>query len=477
MADLLNFQIGTQGLDLVTDPLELPPGTLQTAQNVEWVRDAGLSGLGSRASLTPLNSPALAGPVLAAIAVPLPSPVDDATVPTMFLFTSTGVLKSTDGSTFAPLTLTPTPVSLFDDFPFAPKRADVVLLDSGAPVVVYAGTFDGTNTPIAVFNPATGTAATAFTVPGRVSSVYSFAGKVYIGQVSDGFDGVAWDGSSPSTTPISGSVVEYDPNLGSHVLVGQAFGTGVGEISAHTITGSGSGLGVAPVALMDNGSRLYVIVGTQISSPNALASPTNYPDVEAFSIDPASETVWTDEDGGGTTQVSGGQAFDGGGPASGGFSEGQVWWGTQNTDRAAAGGVAPPLAASDGQESPVAAGELTLPTGGSGWWNGFIDFVGLTFVAGTTLDSGGTVNGLGIYVTPDVNNNLALDKDVFAAYGDFAVPGQPYLFGGDLYWPMVGIPGHETDGYLLKRTAGGSWTQAATSVDLSGAAITATVPV
>lgn len=74
--DLLAFQLGQLGLDLVTNPLATPPGTLLTAQNVEFIRRAGLQGLGSRGSLTPLNWEALDGAVMAMAAIPLASPAD-----------------------------------------------------------------------------------------------------------------------------------------------------------------------------------------------------------------------------------------------------------------------------------------------------------------------------------------------------------------------------------------------------------------
>ncbi len=74
--DLLAFQLGQLGLDLVTNPLATPPGTLLTAQNVEFIRRAGYEGLGSRGSLTPLNWEELNGSVLAMAPIPIASPAD-----------------------------------------------------------------------------------------------------------------------------------------------------------------------------------------------------------------------------------------------------------------------------------------------------------------------------------------------------------------------------------------------------------------
>lgn len=69
--NLPDYELGQRGINIVADPLTLPDGMLLRGENVEFVREGGMGGLGSRAGLAPLNGTALGGAVLAIVNIPI----------------------------------------------------------------------------------------------------------------------------------------------------------------------------------------------------------------------------------------------------------------------------------------------------------------------------------------------------------------------------------------------------------------------
>lgn len=68
------YGLGEHGVDLVSTPLHAPDGSLTQAQNAEFFKDQGVSGLRKRQGLQRLNSAnALAGQVNGFVGVPLPA--------------------------------------------------------------------------------------------------------------------------------------------------------------------------------------------------------------------------------------------------------------------------------------------------------------------------------------------------------------------------------------------------------------------
>src|SRR5688572_3645969 len=72
--DRPNYEVGEKGVNLVASPLHTPTGGLLSAQNVEFIRDQGIGGIGSRGGLAPINETALAGAVMALANIPLALP-------------------------------------------------------------------------------------------------------------------------------------------------------------------------------------------------------------------------------------------------------------------------------------------------------------------------------------------------------------------------------------------------------------------
>ncbi len=84
--DRPNYRLGEKGVNLVASPVHTPEGGLLKAENVEFIRDFGIGGIGSRGGLAPINNTALAGAVLAVANIPLTLP----TVGIMLLACDTG---------------------------------------------------------------------------------------------------------------------------------------------------------------------------------------------------------------------------------------------------------------------------------------------------------------------------------------------------------------------------------------------------
>ena len=478
--------LGAVGVDLVDSPIQTPDGGLLAAQNVEIVRTLGVGGVGSRGSLTPLNSVTLAGPVLATIAVPLASALDGATIDAFFAATPGGFLYSTDGGVtwiFISLTLEPGGPS----FPGLTQLMDVVALaPSGAPVVVYAGAPAGGATPIGVYNPATQTQSNPFSVAGAVTAVHAASdGNVYIASVTsaNGFD----IGDLSTLTPATGQVVQYNPNTGTHVLMGNAFGDGTGG----TFDASEMGWGSAPSALADDGTNLHVWLGL-IGVDDTTLPPDKFTQSiasDAF-LPLASPTTWSL----GTFLWGGGEGVPGTGVA--GATPGEYFYWPAQTDFLATmigTGTNPTpvdLAAAtvqDSQEQFALGIDDTetlvvqplstngAPPGGSSFIGPFVVFSGNLYVAVCVRTSAPSTTVLAIYQLV-VSNSATLDEDVFGTYGGNVVPGRPYVSSGILYWPMVDPTG-AANSYVLARTALGVWSQSAVGLSLLGPAVGATIPV
>lgn len=102
--ELPDYLVGQKGVNLVQSPLHTPESGLLVGENVEFIRDFGLGGIGSRRPLAVLNATtAFAGPVLAMANVPLPSPFDGTANAGLYVSTeasNVGWLRTEDGVTF-----------------------------------------------------------------------------------------------------------------------------------------------------------------------------------------------------------------------------------------------------------------------------------------------------------------------------------------------------------------------------------------
>lgn len=508
MADLPRFDLGQAGLVLTSSPLHGAQGQLTKAQNIEFKRVLGLGGMGSRAPLTAFSKSLLAtmtGNVLTACAIPLPSPLDNLTLPLVLLATSTGYLVSTgSGWTLITLTLPPTGVGIVQ----------------AAGIVAYTGAYDGTTTKVVVNN-------TEVDVPGYVSGIVGHPnGRFYVSVVRSAiaYSGIqnagGWNGgqfNNTTQTPtnrVTGVVLEISAAGVILRQLGETFGldnTSQTSLSASSPPyttfplgspedgRSGGGpnnfgrgpLGAAPAGLaVGTSGRVYVTFGSYyLLGSTGVHSPTLdlYQGIDYLSIDPSSETTWKLRTNHGALGVSETEFDTGGGVVTAG--PGEILADALNADDPWFVGFSPDfstvsssLARTDGnlQGSPVfsngVTGNLKIfpdPNGatiaGFAYWVGLIKFNNAMFVAYYDASNPGSDPAHVRVYTTSTNDasTLTLDHDVLTSVTPappsvHVYPGKPYVFndggGNALYWPFYGLPGHTASGFVLKRTAGGTWT-------------------
>jgi hypothetical protein len=121
--------------------------------------------------------------------------------------------------------------------------------------------------------------------------------------------------------------------------------------------------------------------------------------------------------------------------------------------------------------------------GGYSVWTQPIMFGGKLFIGyynATTV--GGAPGKVKIYVATSDTSFLSVDLNVLTSVSPAppstnVYPGIPYLYSGALYWPFYGIPGHTTEGFILKRTSGGTWSVVISNVaNLTGASVVYSAP-
>lgn len=533
MADLPRFDLGQAGVVLTSTPLHGDPGQLTKGQNVEFLRAGGLGGVGSRGPLQPYTSQMLQqdgvtpGPVLAAIEVPLPSPLDNGET-TILLFSTTGVLKSTDGHTFTGSAL---PL----------LASDTGAANNGA-VSAFVGPYDQTSntTQVRVNN-------TTVTVPGDVQSIVSLNGNFYVSVITSGqnvirtarkgFSGHTYTLSIPQgpSAPVTGAVYEISYPALAQRQIGESFGgQGASLINAFDSYSNSSGrqdgvvtagnvlpigpTGAAPgpLAVGAASGRLYVAYGVFYENGG---SGSHFSDnvrlgVDYLAIDPTDLTAsWRDIV---LTKIGlPGTAF-GTSPTANTpitcqpslliadtFASDEPWWGSFAPDPFAVSSSTLGSGAGDVPGGQVYSGYATStkkfndPQGGSNpdfagfmfpiMFNGAIYFAYVSYT-----NYGSDPSTVKIYkaslndastVTEELN---VLTAVISAPHGGpipnhHCYPGQPYLFddgGGDaLYWPMYAPAGSgfETQGFLLKRDAAAVWWVVVTGVALAGPSTVYTV--
>lgn len=466
---------GERALDLVSDPVEQPDGSWLKLQNAEYSSVAAQGGLKKRGGLSALNTEALGGEVFNAIAVPLRSLLDEST-PGYLISTSTGFLWTTDGVTFTPIAAAPALLPT-DTFPWATRLMRTIDID-GATHLFYVGDnggdpwlydFDG--------NTATPVLDLSGTTPMDMTTLND---KVYLAVNNNTVPTLEYSFGSP----LSGRIIEWDPNLGSSQTIGEEFGVSpkLDQNTLGPMVGFYAGYGWTPVGISTDGTNLYVSVGGYITTDTDTTKLAVMGII--VRLNPDTETAWTYTSPIGATAEHplgpGGLIspafFDPGefGIASmtaiGGFTGPNTFGLIGSSDH--------PTLATIGLSETFDPG-VSPPAGGRGWWSDAIFIDGLTLMALATSASGTGAAVFGkIYATADILDNLAVELDVLGTYGGNVFPGTPYSDGTDLFWPWYGGPGTTNAGFILKRTSSTNvWTQAETGIDLTGAAIPGPVPV
>jgi hypothetical protein len=463
------MKFGVVGVDIVSSPYASDSASLLAAQNVENIRIQGLGGLGSRGSLTPLNSVALAGEVLAFAPIPLPSPVD-APITVFFAFGgSGGLLESFDGGlTWTIVVLTGTPGSLPSFAPFGtPGIVVTPAMGFATTLVAYLGVPAGGHTPLYIYDPVLRTTITA-SVPGTATSIAGLLGNFYAAATTSGngynagsFNGVAM------TAPVSGAVSQITP-AGAVSQIGEGWGTGANQFD-NGILNSGAGVGGAPSGLATDGTLLYAVAGAYqgtVGTAGLFVTASTW-----FSLDPTAMTpTWTtilNGDANNTNTI-------GPGPASIGVPLASDPWATEFALSTAADNAT--IFDTTLQDSFPSADANT----GISWFSAPILFNGAVFTAYVSAASvDANPDQLKIYTDGGSGDpaSMTLDLNVLSAHLGGVYPGTPFISGGFLYWPFYGVPGNTANGYLLKRSTSGVWSTVSTGVSFTGAAFPASVAV
>jgi hypothetical protein len=397
--DLPEYLVGKLGVTITQSPLHTPDGGLLTGQNVEYIRDQGLGGLGTRGGLGALNTSALAGSVLAIVNLPFDAPsVGGGDIPVRLLVYRITVagsvqawIESADGATFstvAALTKFPTETN---------PTVDSISLASLQRKLWFKEGDTGQGQLIA-WNGTSQVVRRDFMDPYLTNEMTTFMlaaeGRLY------------YTGAIPGGA--SYAVYSFEPNTGQITQIGNLFtAASVGR----------------PVSLAWAFGRLWALVDT-IGSTSTVV----------YSILPGQETTWTQDSTG--TVAS---------PNRPGFmvvSDGELFATTYSND-----GTTPALVrrrTTSGWATSLTAADNGSRFGHPIVFNGEL-FVGYDNAAGTGLD-----------IRKWDGSSWSVDKDIQT---DFALTtptiGQPVVFLDALYWPF-----HGGTSMVAKRTAAGVWSAA-----------------
>lgn len=435
-----NYRLGDKGVNIVASPLHTPDGGLLSAQNVEFIRDMGIGGLGSRGGMAALNGTALAGPVMAVANIPLAiagagtmlAPCDTGEVET-WKTTENGTVwtdllaavinrmasMAKFPPTITPATIPPTQrIVTFKNHVYFPDD-DYIITDLVSP---YAG---NTAAKLTMFQ---GTASfVQFSVPNNptgvgpcrwITDLWVNNGVIYV---------AVWDygGVAPDH---KGRVLAFNPDSAALTQIGKhGFGDGTAELQQGF-----------PFCLTSYLGQLWA--GTYgVTAAGTLGN--------LYRILPGVDVDWT---------------LDKSALASSGYYTslceyaGNLYAASTGNDAAFSARV----------ERRTAAGvwstSFTAPDTGISYCSSLIVFNGLLFAAFFK-------NTVRCLVKVFDGTTWTTDKDVGVDFANLsAAPGQPFLFEGSMYWPFTALTAAGQTGFILKRTTGGVWTKVLDLVSLRG---------
>jgi hypothetical protein len=426
------YLVGDKGVQLTGTPLHTPDGGLLSAQNVEFIREFGLGGIGSRGGLARLNGVAGAGAIVHVQNLPFAYPNDLVLMVALNAGETNTWKKSTDGTTYTDLTSVELEKSvgtqkmsgatINPQLFFIPQRSasykrrlyyagDNYTFDVTAPVMVV---FDGV-IAFELFRLPPNPTQTG-TVARWISEMMTANGLIYFCTFEAG--GVAPDHK--------GRVISFDPENGTLVLIGNRFGNGTGENT-----------GGMPYCLTAYLGSLWA--GTMGVSGN--------PAGKVYRILPGVDSVWT---------------LDHAGAADDGYYMSLLQFqGSLFAARSADTSGTPTI------QKRTSAGVWTTSypgTGvGQGYCGGLVEFDSLLFCAEYQ-------SGTRALIKKFDGTTWTTDKDVGVDYAILSkAPGQPFVFNGALYWPWFEDSSDvNLTNFLLKRTTGGVWTKAIATAGIRG---------
>ena len=419
-----NYAFGIDGVNLVKDPLKLGLSEATQLQNAEVVPDearGGTAALMMRGGLAALNGSALAGSVTGIFGWPLKTTFTRTLHAALQSADADLFRTSTNGSTWAS---TSTPALLAVNTKYADEANERAArrMVSFRSFVLYAG--DGytqdTDDPIITLYDGSASVTVASikfgpssnaSPPFAITDMLTANGKVYFAIHDPG-------GTAPN---ISGRVLSLDLDSGKISQIANSFGGGTGEVA-----------GGAPSALAFYNGQLWVGLNTG-NTTNAIGKIVRcYPDVD---------TTWTSDVANLVQSISSLGVFKGN-LFAGTYSS--VSTGAQIYERSATAGTWTSRftsgggAAGNGHIKPLFVFEGSLYA---------VEYHATTPIIHVKSSSDGTT--------------WATDRDLDGS--DSAVadnfPGQMVILSSKLYLVMRSTTVSATNGFVMERTAGGTWTK------------------
>ena len=432
MADNPEYLVGDRGVQLTGTPLHTPEGGLLSAQNVEFIREFGLGGIGSRGGLARLNTGALAGAVTHIQNLPFAYPNELVMMVALNSGETPTWKKTLDGTTYTDLTSVDVEreagtqkmasAAVNPQNFFIPQRSvsykrrfffagDNYTVDVTQPVMVM---FDGVLYSELFRLP--NNASQPTTVSRWINDMVAANGIIYISTFEGG--GVAPDHK--------GRVIAFDPEFGSLTLIGNRFGNGTGE-----------NLGGMPYCITSFLGSIWV--GTMGISGN--------PNGKIYRIIPGIEDVWTlDHNAGADTgYYMSLLQFQG------------SLYAAQSSDASGNAKIEKRTAAGVWTDS------FTGPDTGVAYCGGLVEFNNLLFACYYRTGGKNLIKKFD-------GSSWVTDKDVGVDYtATTKAPGQPFVFAGNLYWPFFEDSSDTSlTNFLLKRTTAGVWSKVLNNVGVRG---------
>lgn len=428
MQETTEYLVGSKGVNVVASPLHTPEGALLSAQNVAFTRLLGVGGLASRGGIAPLTASPLAGPVLSLTNVPLALPGEFDLMVGLNSGETNAWKKSSDGTTYTNLATTvlerlsvgytslwgsatiprdPRSVSFRGKFYYP---GDNYVVDTSAPpVVVYNGT-------VAYEQFRVPSSPVASGVPRWISDFQLFGGLIYFSVFDNG-------GSAPDH---KGRVFAFDPSAGTLLEIGNRFGNGSGENTKgfpFCVTSYLGQLWAGTYGISGNNQGGVYRIRPGIDETWTLDLTATLHNGYYMSLCPYKGLLFaaTDADSSGTAIIQKRTSVGA--------------WSTS----------------------------FTAPAGN-------VSFCGSLCVFNNLLFAGYyNANTPKALIKVYDGTSWTTDKDITVDVGATLVPGKPFAFLGNLYWPLYSLTSDSaTTGVLLKRTTGGVWSSALTATGLRG---------
>lgn len=275
-SNVVNYDIGGGGVNLVKDPLHLADNECTQLQNAELLLNEATGGAGAlskRGGLPALNSAAMSGSVIGILPLTLLTTYTRTVYIAKGTEDSTTFVTSTDGTSLSNVT-TPAIVADFNKFADENDERDARRMVAFRNFIVYAGnnyTQDTDNPEVTVFDGTTGTLVARIPVgpssngspPFAIVDMLTANGLIYLAVHDPGGSGAN----------ICGRVLSLDLETGVLRQIANAFGPGTNEVT-----------GGAPSCIAFYQSQLFVGLNGSATTNGIGKVVRCYPEID---------TAWT----------------------------------------------------------------------------------------------------------------------------------------------------------------------------------------